>query len=47
MRGDTGDDTIFARDRARDQIDCGRGRDRVVADRNDSVSRNCERVSRG
>jgi hypothetical protein len=37
-----GHDTISARDGARDTIDCGAGRDKVVADRNDTV-RNCER----
>ena len=37
-----GDDIIYARDGARDTIDCGAGRDKVKADRNDSV-KNCER----
>jgi Ca2+-binding RTX toxin-like protein len=41
-----GDDTINARDGRRDRISCGRGRDRVSADRVDTVSRDCESVSR-
>jgi Tol biopolymer transport system component len=32
--------------RYRDLISCGRGRDRVIADRRDRVLRNCERVER-
>jgi hypothetical protein len=32
-----GDDTIFARDGARDTIDCGAGRDKVKADRSDTL----------
>jgi Ca2+-binding RTX toxin-like protein len=46
VNGDAGNDTIFARDRDRDTIDCGTGRDRVTADRTDRANRNCERVSR-
>ena len=42
VEGGGGDDKISARDGARDTIDCGAGRDKVVADRNDTV-RNCER----
>jgi Ca2+-binding RTX toxin-like protein len=42
----TGDDIVFARDGVRDTINCGPGRDRVTADRSDSVARNCERVAR-
>ncbi len=41
-----GNDTISSRDRARDTVNCGAGRDRVAADRIDRVSRNCERVTR-
>ena len=37
-----GDDTISARDNARDTIDCGAGVDKVAADRTDVV-KNCER----
>lgn len=40
-----GDDTITARDRTRDKIDCGAGRDKVKADRTDTV-KNCEFVTR-
>ena len=42
-----GPDVIYARDGYRDVISCGRGRDRVIADRKDKVSRSCERVRRG
>jgi Ca2+-binding RTX toxin-like protein len=41
-----GNDTISARDRTRDTIDCGAGRDKVTADKADTVNRNCERVTR-
>jgi hypothetical protein len=37
---------LSARDRTRDTIDCGAGRDKVTADRNDAV-KNCEFVKRG
>jgi hypothetical protein len=40
-----GNDTISARDGDRDIIDCGPGRDKVTADRNDQV-KNCETVRR-
>jgi hypothetical protein len=43
--GQGGNDTISARDGARDTIDCGAGRDKVTADRTDSV-KNCEFVKR-
>jgi Ca2+-binding RTX toxin-like protein len=43
--GGPGDDTINARNRRAETIDCGSGRDTVVADRNDRVKR-CERVTR-
>ena len=46
LDGGAGNDTIYARDGARDVIRCGSGRDRVFADRNDSVARDCESVSR-
>jgi Ca2+-binding RTX toxin-like protein len=42
----SGNDLIQARDGQRDRINCGSGRDRVTADRNDTVSRNCERTTR-
>ncbi len=46
LRGNSGADRISARDRRRDRISCGSGRDRVVADRIDKVARDCERVRR-
>jgi hypothetical protein len=39
------DRTIDARDRRRETIRCGSGRDRVAADRNDRLI-GCERVTR-
>lgn len=44
LSGGAGDDDIRARDGERDRIRCGSGRDVVVADRIDRVSRDCERV---
>jgi Ca2+-binding RTX toxin-like protein len=44
--GNGGNDTISARDGARDAIDCGAGRDKVTADRSDTVKANCEHVTR-
>ena len=44
--GGAGNDRILARDKARDSIRCGAGRDAVVADKLDSVARDCELVSR-
>jgi Ca2+-binding RTX toxin-like protein len=41
-----GADSVSARDRRRETIACGSGRDSVVADRADRVARDCERVSR-
>jgi Ca2+-binding RTX toxin-like protein len=41
-----GDDVIRVRDGAVDRVHCSSGRDVVVADRKDKVSRDCERVSR-
>ncbi|TMK96003.1 MAG: hypothetical protein E6G42_00640 [Actinobacteria bacterium] len=46
LDGGPGPDTILAADGARDTIRCGPGRDRVFADRVDTVSRDCEIVSR-
>ena len=46
LSGNGGNDRINARDGRRDRVNCGRGRDSVVADRADRVSRNCERVRR-
>lgn len=41
-----GSDAVSARDGRADKVRCGRGRDRLTADRSDRVSRDCERVSR-
>ncbi|HEY8582423.1 MAG TPA: calcium-binding protein [Capillimicrobium sp.] len=41
-----GNDTIRARDGARDSVDCGAGEDVVIADRKDRVASTCERVKR-
>jgi hypothetical protein len=42
-----GNDRLLARDRGRDTIRCGSGRDSVLADRTDRVARDCESVKRG
>jgi Ca2+-binding RTX toxin-like protein len=44
--GGAGRDTINARDRTRDKISCGSGRDRVTADKVDVVKPDCEKVTR-
>jgi Tol biopolymer transport system component len=46
LYGSAGEDLLLTRDRDRDHVVCGPGRDRVVADRRDDVFRDCERVSR-
>ena len=46
IKGNSGSDRITSRDNSRDRVNCGLGRDSVVADRKDVVSRNCERVRR-
>ncbi len=46
IAGGSGNDRINSRDGRRDRVDCGRGRDRVLADRFDVIARTCERVSR-
>jgi hypothetical protein len=46
LSGGAGDDTIRSRDRYRDTVLCGPGRDVVVADRADRVEKDCERVKR-
>jgi hypothetical protein len=38
---------VFVRDGERDLVDCGKGRDRVIADDQDVARRNCERVRIG
>jgi Ca2+-binding RTX toxin-like protein len=44
--GGSGNDRIDDRDGNRDIIDCGTGRDTVIADQRDKVAGNCERVRR-
>jgi len=44
--GGAGNDQIDDRDGNRDIIDCGAGRDSVLADTRDKIARNCERVQR-
>ncbi len=46
LSGNSGNDRITSLDNSRDRVNCGTGRDRVLADRKDVVSRNCERVRR-
>jgi hypothetical protein len=46
LSGGPGDDTIVSRDRYRDTVTCGPGKDRVVADYRDRISRDCELVRR-
>jgi hypothetical protein len=46
IQGHSGNDTINSRDGQRDVVTCGRGRDRVRADRKDRVARGCESVKR-
>ena len=45
VKGGAGADRIDVRDGARDTVDCGKGRDRVTADRKDRL-KGCERVKR-
>jgi hypothetical protein len=44
LRGGPGNDTVMARDRSRDAVRCGAGRDLVLADGRDVVARDCEVV---
>jgi hypothetical protein len=44
LRGGPGNDTLIARDRYRDSVFCGAGRDLVLADRRDAIGRGCEVV---
>lgn len=46
LSGGDGDDLLSSRGAGRDRVICGPGLDRVIADRRDRVSRDCERVSR-
>ncbi|MDQ3647379.1 MAG: hypothetical protein M3433_02110 [Actinomycetota bacterium] len=41
-----GNDRVDVRDGQRDRVNCGLGRDPVIADRSDVVARNCERIRR-
>ena len=45
LKGGAGADYVNAKDGARDTVDCGKGRDKVRADRSDRLRR-CERVRR-
>ena len=42
-----GNDVVRVRDGAVDQVTCGPGHDRVIADPQDSIARDCEVVQRG
>jgi hypothetical protein len=46
ISGGNGDDVIRSRDRYRDTVRCGPGRDRVLADFRDRIGRDCESVTR-
>jgi Ca2+-binding RTX toxin-like protein len=46
LSGGPASDLLFSLDGERDILRCGAGVDAVVADRLDSVARDCERVSR-
>jgi Ca2+-binding RTX toxin-like protein len=46
LSGDRGNDTIRVRGGKRDTVACGKGRDKVTADKKDKVSKDCEKVSR-
>lgn len=45
IKAGRGDDTIDVRDRKRDTVDCGTGKDTVVADPEDRL-KGCEKVTR-
>jgi hypothetical protein len=47
LRGGPGNDTLISRDRQRDSVRCGAGRDLVIADRRDAIGRSCEVVKFG
>jgi len=46
LSGGAGDDRFHTRDGEKDTIDCGDGRDRVLADYRDEVLNNCDKVIR-
>jgi hypothetical protein len=45
MNGGAGNDSLRSRDGARDTVDCGKGKDKVIADKRDRL-RGCERARR-
>ena len=47
LSGGGGDDRLSARNGMVDRLLCGGGNDRVVADDDDRVAADCERVRRG
>ena len=47
LDGNSGNDLVFARDRQRDTIHCGPGKDVVTADKSDTIGRDCETIRRG
>lgn len=46
LLGRAGNDVLKSRDSQRDRVACGAGRDYVLADRSDTIARDCERVRR-
>ncbi len=46
MFGEAGDDRILARDGRADDVNCGSGRDKVVADHRDRITKSCEIIDR-
>ena len=46
IRARGGRDRVFARGGEADRVDCGPGRDKVLADRHDKIAKNCETVRR-
>ena len=47
VNGGDGDDHIYVRDGEADEVSCGDGRDVVIADSQDVIRKNCERVRIG
>ncbi|HEX6390502.1 MAG TPA: hypothetical protein VFZ89_13660, partial [Solirubrobacteraceae bacterium] len=45
LAGGAGDDVIKARQGGKDEITCGDGNDKVLADKGDTVAADCETVS--
>ena len=46
IKGGGGKDKIKVRGGGRDRVNCGGGKDKVIADRRDKVAKNCEKVKR-